>query len=166
MRLTERTDYGLRVLLVLGATRGRWSTGELATTLHVSEHHLGKVVQSLQRAGWVRTSRGNGGGVELAVDLATLSVGEVVRRLEPVHGLVECQRPGGDCVLTPACRLKSELDRARGVFYGHLDTVNLGDIIGQSRQDLLSVIGLPTRIIGHEALIRTPAGDQSGRSEN
>lgn len=145
MRLTERTDYGLRVLLVLGTTGQRWSTSELAEMLRVSEHHLGKVVQSLQQAGWVRTTRGNGGGVELAVDLASVSVGEVVRRLEPVQGLVECQRPTGDCVLTPACRLKCELDRACSVFYGHLDGVNLGALVSESRDTMLTVIGYPAR---------------------
>lgn len=42
-----------------------------------------------------------------------ISIGEVVRRLEARHAIVECFRVDADnCVLTPRCRLKLHLRRA------------------------------------------------------
>jgi Rrf2 family nitric oxide-sensitive transcriptional repressor len=142
LRLAERTDYGLRVLLVLAAARERMAVGLLAARLGVSENHLAKVVQDLQRSGWVATTRGHGGGVELAADLATLSVGEVVRRLEPDGGVVECLREGGCCVLYPACRLVPVLEGATEAFFAALDRVTLASLVRGAEPGLLKAVGI------------------------
>lgn len=129
MRLTAFTDFGLRVLMRLAGSPGRVITTEaLATELAISRHHLTKVVRALGSAGFVSTARGAGGGFRLARPAGTITVGAVVRRLEARHALVECFRAdGGACVLTPGCRLKKHLARAREAFYAELETVTIAD---------------------------------------
>jgi Rrf2 family nitric oxide-sensitive transcriptional repressor len=129
MRLTTFTDFGLRALMRLAGEPDRsFSTGEIAAEFGISRHHLIKVVGDLARAGFVTTQRGGGGGFCLARSAQTISLGEVVRALEARHAMVECFREdGGNCVLTPRCRLKGHLAAAREAFLLELDRTTLAD---------------------------------------
>jgi len=129
MRLTAFTDFGLRALMRLaGEPERSFSTGEIAAEFGISRHHLIKVVGDLAQAGFVVTQRGGGGGFRLARSAQTISLGEVVRALEARHALVECFREdGGNCVLTPHCRLKGKLAAAREAFLRELDRTMLAE---------------------------------------
>ncbi len=84
-----------------------FTTDEIASEFAISRNHLTKVVRKLAEAGFVATHRGAGGGFRLARPAAAISIGDVVRRLETRHAIVECFRSdGGHCVLTPQCRLR------------------------------------------------------------
>jgi Rrf2 family nitric oxide-sensitive transcriptional repressor len=129
MRLTAFTDFGLRALMRLAAEPERsFSTSEIAAEFGISRHHLIKVVGDLAQAGFVTTRRGGGGGFRLARSAQSISLGEVVRALEARHALVECFRQdGGNCLLTPHCRLKGKLASAREAFLSELDRTILAD---------------------------------------
>lgn len=130
MKLTSFTDYGFRALMLLASQPDRdFSTGELAACLDVSRNHLAKVMSALSSAGYVATRRGGGGGARLAMDPAAIRLGEVVRRLEGGQALVECFSTDNNCVLSPDCRLKSRLDRARHAFLKKLDEDTLADCL-------------------------------------
>jgi len=129
MRVTTFTDFGLRALMKLAANPEAVHTiDEIASEFRLSRNHLAKVVQELARSGFVVTQRGAGGGFRLARRPEDISIGEVVRRLERSHPLVECFRDdGGDCVLTPACRLIRPLARAQEAFFRELDGTTLAE---------------------------------------
>jgi Rrf2 family nitric oxide-sensitive transcriptional repressor len=129
MRLTSFTDFGLRALMRLAGEPGRrFTTEEIAAEFAVSRNHLTKVVGELAEAGFLATHRGAGGGFTLARPAASITLGEIVRRLERQQALVECFRTdGGACVLTPRCRLKSRLAAAREAFLKELDRTALAD---------------------------------------
>lgn len=129
MRLAAFTDYGLQVLMRLAG-----SSGELLTTQRIAEeaqipyNHLTKVVQDLARGGFVTTQRGAGGGIRLARPAEEIRLGEVVRFLEQRYALAECFRAdGGNCPLTPSCRLRSRLASAQEAFLADLDRSTVAD---------------------------------------
>ncbi|MEJ8566233.1 RrF2 family transcriptional regulator [Elongatibacter sediminis] len=129
MRITSFTDFGLRVLMYLAATRGTAvSTGEIAATFDISQHHLAKVVRALARGGFVQSQRGRNGGLSLGRQPQNITLGEVVRHLEQRIPLVECFREdGGHCRLNPDCRLKSQLAAAQEAFINELDKLTIED---------------------------------------
>ncbi len=129
MRLTAFTDFGLRALMRLAGEPDRsFSTHEIATEFGISRNHLTKVVRDLADGGFVETQRGAGGGFRLARPPQTITLGEIVRALEQGQALVECFRDdGGDCVLTPRCRLKQRLATAREAFMRELDKTTLAE---------------------------------------
>ncbi|HWA80125.1 MAG TPA: Rrf2 family transcriptional regulator [Acetobacteraceae bacterium] len=131
MRLMNFTDFGLRVLMLLGAAPERTRTTEdLARALGISRNHLVKVLQHLAASGYVHTMRGAGGGVRLARPAASIRLGEVVAWLERGQPLVECFRAdGGACPLTPCCRLRGALSRARAAFLESLNGETLAECI-------------------------------------
>ena len=135
MRLTEYTDYTLRVLMYCAAHPGRLITiAELAERHAVSKNHLMKVVNDLARQGMLETTRGRGGGLRLAVSPASIRVGDVVRNCETDFRLVECfDSSTNTCSLTPTCRLKGVLNAALQAYFKELDAATLADIAGADR---------------------------------
>jgi Rrf2 family nitric oxide-sensitive transcriptional repressor len=111
-----------------GDSERLFTTDEIAKEFAISRNHLVKVIQDLAAAGYVKTHRGRGGGFRLAIPAEKIRIGEVVRSLESRQALVECFREdGGACVLTPRCRLKGRLAKAREVFYRELDATTLAE---------------------------------------
>ena len=91
MRLTDYTDYSLRVLLYLAVRGEELSTiQDISHAYGISRNHLMKVVQQLAERGWVETVRGRNGGLRFAEPARALTVGEVVRATESDFALVGC----------------------------------------------------------------------------
>ena len=130
MRLSEYTDYTLRVLMYCAAHRDRLVTiGELAEHHGLSKNHLMKVVNDLARQGLLETTRGRGGGLRLLAEPETIRIGDVVRATETDFRLVECfDAATNACTLTPSCRLKHLFDDALAGYFKALDGATLADM--------------------------------------
>ncbi|MBW8911535.1 MAG: Rrf2 family transcriptional regulator [Sphingomonas sp.] len=138
MRLSRHTDYALRVLIHLAVRpERRASIAEIACTYAISENHLMKVVHMLGRAGFIRTTRGRGGGITLALPAEQISIGAVVRRTESDRPLADCDT----CIIAPACGLTGVLGEALQAFFGVFDRYTLADI-SRRRVDLAVLLGL------------------------
>ena len=131
MRLTDHTDYALRVLMHLGANAGRLATtGEVASLHGISHNHLSKVVNQLARAGFIETVRGRAGGIRLARAPADIMLGDVVRWTEPDFYVVAClDRRAPACPLAPTCVLKGALCSAAESFLNALDGIPLSALL-------------------------------------
>jgi Rrf2 family nitric oxide-sensitive transcriptional repressor len=141
MQLTQFTDYSLRTLVYLGAHPGRVCTiAQISAAYGISVNHLMKVVNRLASCGYVETIRGKGGGLRLARPPRLINLGEVVRNMEERFDIVECfNERHQDCLLLPACTLKSILNDARRNFMATLDRHTLEDV---SSEQLTSVFAL------------------------
>lgn len=130
MQLSLYTDYGCRVLIYLACMKTeRSSVEQVAQSFAISHNHLVKVVHGLSKLGFVETLRGRGGGIRLAQPAAQISMGEVVRKMEPNLALVECfDRETNTCPIVGICGLQSVLYQAREAFLKQLDAVSLEDI--------------------------------------
>lgn len=130
MRLTDYTDYTLRVLMYCAANPDRLVTiAELAEHHRLSKNHLMKIVNDLARQGVIETTRGRGGGMRLVKDPTQVVVGEIVRKTETDFKIVECFDEGTNaCLLSPTCRLKRVFDSAMQAYFKVLDGVTLAEI--------------------------------------
>ncbi|MFU8832201.1 MAG: RrF2 family transcriptional regulator [Wenzhouxiangella sp.] len=138
MRLTQYTDYSVRVLIYIGLNPDlRCTIGEIAESYGISKNHLMKVVQQLAAAGFVRSIRGAGGGLTLGMPPDQISLGAVVREMEPDFGMVECLRPDNSCVITPACKLPQILRRAADAFLAELEAHTLADLLSTRQRPAL-----------------------------
>lgn len=130
MRLTNFSDYALRVLLYAAAQDSRLITiEETADVYGISRAHLMKVVNQLTRAGYLKAVRGRSGGLALAKRPSRIRLGAVLRATEPDFALVECFTPGNRCVITPRCRLRGVFKEALAAFTATLDRYTLADLI-------------------------------------
>lgn len=131
MRLTDYTDYALRVLIHLGTRPGKTITiREIATAHGISHNHLSKIVYHLGLLGILTTLRGRAGGIKLAQPPAQIMLGSVIRATEPDFQMVECfSEQDNSCVLAGRCKLKRLLADATGAFLDRLDHVPLSVLL-------------------------------------
>ncbi|WP_310313761.1 Rrf2 family transcriptional regulator [Hydrogenophaga palleronii] len=133
MRLTQWTDYSLRVLMYCAACEGREhppTVSEIAEAHGISRSHLTKIVMILASFGWLATTRGRGGGLRLLKPARDLTLGEIVRQTETDMTLVECfDRKTNTCRLDGYCRLKDALYKATKGFFDVLDGITLADLL-------------------------------------
>jgi Rrf2 family nitric oxide-sensitive transcriptional repressor len=136
MQLTLYSDYTLRVLIYLAVQRDRTVTiSEISDYYGISRNHLVKVVHNLATLGYIQTTRGKGGGIRLGADPEQVSIGEIVRKVEPHFEIVECfnsERPR--CTVEPLCALKNALWDAKNQFLAVLDRLTLSDAIRRDVQ--------------------------------
>ena len=130
MRLTKHTAYALRILTHLAGTAGRnVPVPELSAALHVTEGNVTKTVRSLIEHGFVRSARGRHGGLRLAREPGAISIGAVVRALEPTRVEADCVGFEVDCALRAATPLNRLLDGAMERFCAGLDPHSIADLV-------------------------------------
>ena len=131
MRLTNYTDYPLRVLIYLAVKKEeeKSTITEITEAYQISRNHLTKVIHQLGQIGLIETTRGRGGGIVLAKRPSEIIIGDVVRETEEDFRMVECFSPDNNCVITPACSLRHVLNEALLAYMAVLDKYTLADIV-------------------------------------
>lgn len=84
MRLSKRTEYGLRAIVQLARL---WPTGfvqsrDLAQQEDLPNKFLEAILLALRRGGFLESKVGSGGGYRLSRPPREIGVGELIRRLE------------------------------------------------------------------------------------
>lgn len=130
MQLSTFTDYALRVLMHLAvAPDSKLTTRQIADIHDAKYNHLTKVIQWLVNEGYVTSTRGRSGGLQLQRKATEINVGLVIRDLESRQSLVECMRSdGGACNLAGACVLTNALLEAEEAFFRVLDGKTLSEL--------------------------------------
>lgn len=130
MRLTNFSDYALRVLMLAAVETDRLITiEETAGVYGISRAHLMKVANQLTRSGFLKSVRGRFGGLTLARPADEINLGDVLRATEPDFALVECFTTDSRCRLTPRCKLRGVLNEALAAFTGTIDRYTLADLV-------------------------------------
>lgn len=131
MQITSYTDYALRVLIYLAKSPGKQATiTEISDFFNISRNHLVKIVHQLGTKGFVKSTRGKGGGLALQRPPEMISIGEVVRSMENHFNWVECFDPTQQhCRLLPSCGLKQLITRAGDAYLQVLDSATLADVL-------------------------------------
>jgi Rrf2 family nitric oxide-sensitive transcriptional repressor len=89
-------------------------------------------LQSLIQAGFVRTIRGYGGGIELACEPAEITIRQIVESVEGRQQLYDCDSRNIDCSNKANCLLRDVLERAGGAMLGVLESTTLADLVPET----------------------------------
>ncbi|AZL85866.1 HTH-type transcriptional repressor NsrR [Aliivibrio salmonicida] len=136
MQLTNFTDFGLRALIYLASLpKGELTSITVVTeTFDVSRNHMVKIINKLGQEGFIKTVRGKNGGICLGRPADQIIIGEVIRSIEPFN-IVNCAPEF--CHITPACRLKTALAKAKQAFLDELDQHTIQDMLTENNELLI-----------------------------
>ncbi|MEL6504934.1 MAG: Rrf2 family transcriptional regulator [Pseudomonadota bacterium] len=149
MRLTNQTNYAIRILMYCCTKDRIASITEIAEFYRLPHPFLLKIAKTLINHGFLEAHRGRNGGVSLAKPAEEISLGDVVRTTEANFELAECFRDDDvTCPLVATCGLSSTLHSALEAFFNVLDGQSIADLAAPNHN-----IGVLQQL--HEA-VRTP----------
>jgi Rrf2 family protein len=83
MRISTRSEYGLRALMELGIeTRGALSLRDIAARQNISLDYLEQIMPALKSAGLIQARRGAQGGYQLARPASEITMLDILSTLE------------------------------------------------------------------------------------
>jgi len=137
MKLSTRSRYGLRALLVLAQNHGNGTTsvGAIAEQQGLSQKYLDTLFNSLKVAGLTMSRRGPGGGWKLTRPPAEIRLSEALPALEGSFGLVECVDFPDTCSRTESCATREVYVAIHEAILSVLHEFTLADL--QERSDEL-----------------------------
>lgn len=134
MRLSRRSEYGLRALVDLTRHRGEGPVplAVLADRNHLPPKFLEQILAQLKHAGIVRTLLGAHGGYAIAADPADVSIGRVIRLLDGALAPLACTSlryyEPCSCPDEKVCALRDVMLDVRDAILGILDEETLADL--------------------------------------
>lgn len=137
MRLTRQGDYAVRIMVDLAAHAGEQPVARAAIQRRqdVPGPYLAKIVQTLARAGLVRTRPGTGGGVWLTLPPEAITLRRVIEAVEGPIALNRClTRPSG-CGRETACPVHPVWARIQAMLTGELDRHTIAALAAASPAD-------------------------------
>jgi len=106
---------------------------DVARRQQVSLNYLKQLVGPLVAAGLIRTERGRGGGVVLALSAQDIRLSRVVSILEGSNAPVACVDSPALCDRSTACATRGVWCRVKTAIDGVLDSVTIRDLVEQQR---------------------------------
>jgi Rrf2 family protein len=135
MKVSTKGRYALRIMIDLAQNDGEGAVSlkDIAQRQEVSAKYLELIVATLNKAGFVISTRGKSGGYRLARTPAEYTVGSILKLTEGSMSPVACLDNGectcsraGQCVTLP---LWEKLDR---LIDDYLESVTLQDLLDQA----------------------------------
>ena len=139
MKLSQRGEYALRALLVLGMNYGPEVVRirEIAQQQNIPRRFLEQILNDLKSAGFVQSRRGVAGGYRLQRAPDEISLADIIRHLEGPLAPVGCvsvnyyQRCS--CPDEAKCAIRSVMQEVRDAIVGALEGVTVSHLCDRVR---------------------------------
>jgi Rrf2 family protein len=148
MRLSRRSEYGLRALvdLVRSGSDATVSLGVLASRNNLPPKFLEQIMATLKHGRIVRTTLGAHGGYAMAEDPSTISIGRVIRLLDGALAPVSCVSlryyAPCSCPDEATCALRDIMLDVRDATLAVLDHQTLADMAARKGRPSIDPRGL------------------------
>jgi Rrf2 family protein len=108
MKLTMKSDYGLRAMIDLAQHYGKVPVqcSDIARRQDIPEYYLDQLLMALRKAGLVRSMRGPQGGHLLTKQPSQILMGEVIHALDGIVAPMDCVPDPDSCSQSAGCALR------------------------------------------------------------
>jgi len=131
MKISTRSRYGLRIMLVLARHYGQGLVHlrQIAAEEKLSEKYLSQLILPLKGMGLVCSGQGVDGGYRLARPPAQITIREIVEPLEGGLRLLDCVRDASFCDKADACCARGVWSALENRLIDTLDQVKLSSLM-------------------------------------
>lgn len=131
LQLTRDGEYAVRAVLYLAMqSEGRYSlVNEISEAQEVPRSYLSKIMQTLTRAGLVRSKRGANGGFILARPAESITLRETIEVMEGPIRLNVCLIKEGECPRDKLCPVHPVWKEAQRKLFEVLDGKTMADLV-------------------------------------
>jgi Rrf2 family protein len=139
MKLSKKSEYGLRAMLDLAAhaDEGAVRLKDLADRNNIPLKFLEQIFLTLRNAGVVRSQVGAHGGYMLSRPAEEITLGEVIRTLDgtiaPVGCVSKIAYEPCTCPDERACPLRAAMNQVRDAIVAVVDYTSLADAVSRAK---------------------------------
>ncbi|MFH0814868.1 MAG: Rrf2 family transcriptional regulator [Candidatus Falkowbacteria bacterium] len=129
MKISTKSQYGLRSLLVLAKSNGKIkAVADVSKSEKIPKDYLEKIFTKMERAGFVKSIRGATGGYVLARPLKKITVKEFLIVMDGEIVPVQCVS-GMKCPMSKKCRAKNIWSKVKDKVEKTLESMTLETLI-------------------------------------
>ncbi|MEN6371465.1 MAG: Rrf2 family transcriptional regulator [Armatimonadota bacterium] len=144
MKLSTRSRYGLRAMLVLAMHEGSEPvmTKEIGEKQNLPVTYLEQLMLTLRKAGLVNATRGAKGGYVLSRNAKNISLAEIIEALEGPLDIADCADVPNCCQVPEACAFKDVFAKANKALYDVFDQISLAKIAEEQKNKTATQAGM------------------------
>lgn len=134
--ISTKGRYALRVMVDLAINSdGNYITlKEISARQNISLKYLEQVIALLNRAGYLRSLRGNNGGYMLAVDPEKITAGDILRAAEGTLAPIQCLKGESNvCTRASVCSTLGFWEGYYEVITDYVDSKTLAELAEDAR---------------------------------
>ena len=137
--IRRNTDYAIRAMLNLGQNHRREpvSTNKLAVKEDISYQLACKLMQRLQKAGFIRSTMGPAGGFMLEKDSSKIRLLDVIVAIQGPLTVNRCLEDDKACERSPTCPVHIKLSELQEYLEDFLAGVSLAELVEIGRRKKL-----------------------------
>lgn len=142
MKLLRRdTDAALKALLLIAQDSGRrMDTASLSQKMNISRPFLRRILQELQKKGFLKSAKGKGGGFWLELKPENIRILRVIEAFQGKVELQECLFQENLCPDVRTCLLRKKILELEATMVKELKNLTLEDLLKMSPKPASSVL--------------------------
>lgn len=136
MKISTKGRYAVRVMLDLAIqdAEGYVKLNQIAKRQGISEKYLEQIIAILNKAGYVKSTRGAQGGYTLAMEPQNYTVGMILRLTEGSLAPVACVEQREEaCARFDTCETLTVWRRLNDAINQVVDSITIADLLEQHR---------------------------------
>ncbi len=127
VNISEAASLAIHSMAIIASTDKRMNVVEIAGLFDFSKNHLAKVMQMLVKGGYLKSTRGPGGGFTLGKDPADINLLEIYELIEGTISGRMCNMCFEECVFDP-CIYGGLGDRVKNDVKDYLENTTIQDL--------------------------------------
>ena len=128
--ISRDVDYALRALAYMAQAKGKLiSTAQLERELNLPRPFMRKVLQKLENAGIVGSTKGNKGGFVLAKAPGTITIALLVEALQGGLNFGDCKLSKRPCPQMAICQIRVKLNSIEKKVLDELAAVSVASLL-------------------------------------
>lgn len=143
MILSKSFGYALRGILYVATMQDEErnvQVDEIAKTLSVPKHFLGKIMQLVVKAGLLKSTKGPYGGFTITSTTLCSSLIDLIKITDGMEHFSFCVLKLKNCDGTNPCPLHYEMEEIRGKYLTVFRETTIGDLLKDSKADFIKSI--------------------------
>ncbi|MBT3198019.1 MAG: Rrf2 family transcriptional regulator [Gammaproteobacteria bacterium] len=136
MRLTTKGRYAVTAMLdlAINGEQGPITLSEISGRQEISLSYLEQLFSKLRKKGLVKSSRGPGGGYQLALDAHQISISQIILAVDEAIDVRRCQGEG-NCQGDRSCLTHDLWSDLSEQIQGFLGSISLGKLTSERDAD-------------------------------
>ncbi len=135
LKISKKIEYALLALQYIASQQDKVVPAkEMAGVLNISFEFLSKLLQQLNKAGFISSQQGIKGGYVFAVEPDKLTVSDVITALEGDSGIINCLNGEEEeqCLRTDCCTLRKPMQKIQSQINSILKSTSIAELANQS----------------------------------